>query len=283
MSNGAKRFKSDEDSQTELPDLYSIFKGEVASIQQYGIFVKIPGLKKHGLVHVSQISTSRVDNVGDVCEAGEKVYCKVISLEGDKIALSMKVVNQGTGQDLDPNNVQTSQDQQRKRQGYKREVPRIELGAVYDTTCKKCGGKGHLAQDCFHRPGDVTYELIEEKFEWPTARQTGLTTGDQETKETKSKDKHKHKKEKKHKKEMKEKKEKRHKEHKEEKLRSSSKKASTSTSSSHGEHHRHHSSSSPSEHRNHLDNRHDSNSDSSNKRKESRRHNVDIASKRTDD
>jgi len=154
----------------QLPELYSIIKGEVASIQDYGVFIKIPGCSKNGLVHISQMSSSRVDKASDVCELGEKVHCKVISVEGDgsKIALSMKAVNQRTGQDLDPNNVQANLDAQKKRTPFQRNVPRIELGAIYDTTCKKCGGKGHLAQDCFHKPGAQTYELIEESFSWPT-------------------------------------------------------------------------------------------------------------------
>jgi len=198
MSLSRKSFKSDDDCPDNLPDLYSIFKGEVASVQSYGAFVKIPGCRKHGLVHVSQLSTSRVEKASDVCEAGERVYCKVISLEaqGSKIALSMKVVNQSTGQDLDPNQVQSSQESQKRRTGFQRDVPRIELGAIFDTTCKKCGGKGHLAQDCFHRPGETAYELIEDKFEWPTSRQT-TTCQDMSSSCTKSNDKHKHKKEKK--------------------------------------------------------------------------------------
>jgi len=151
-----------------LPDLHSIFRGEVASLQPYGIFVKIPGCDKNGLVHISQISNSRVERPEEVVELKEKIYCKVISIEpdGKKISLSMKVVNQTTGQDLDPNQVQTSRDEHRKKD-FKKEFPKIELGAVFDTVCRKCGGKGHLAQDCFHVPGGKSYELLEEVFEWP--------------------------------------------------------------------------------------------------------------------
>jgi len=140
MSGSAKRFKSDDDDGVEaLPDLYSIFKGEVASVQSYGVFVKMPGCRKHGLVHVSQMSTSRVDKPGDVCEAGEKVYCKIISLEGSKVALSMKVVNQSTGQDLDPNQVQSSQDSQRRKTSYQRDIPRIELALSLTQRARSAG------------------------------------------------------------------------------------------------------------------------------------------------
>jgi len=259
MSSNAKRFKSDEyDDPEDLPVLYSIFKGEVASVRDYGIFVKIPGCRKHGLVHVSQMSTSRVEKASDVCEAGEKVYCKVTSLEsqGSKISLSMKVVNQSTGQDLDPNQVQSSQESQRRKMGFQRDIPRIELGAIFDTTCKKCGGKGHLAQDCFHKPGETAYELIEDKFEWPKAVQTA-TCPDVSTK---SKDKHKHKKEKKkkHKKEKKKEKDEKHSKSKRDK-HSSHKKLDPSSEKPHHHHHR-------------LSSHDDSESAASNKNCESRKH-----------
>lgn len=148
----------------EVPKLNSVFRGQVAAIQPYGIFIKIPACSKNGLVHRSQISNTLVDNPDEVVTVGEQVFCKVISAEADgsKIALSMKVVNQTTGKDLDPTNVQTTLDEKRRKKSFTHGVTPIELDAVYDTTCKKCGGKGHLAQDCFHRPGDKAYELIED-------------------------------------------------------------------------------------------------------------------------
>lgn len=33
-------------------------------------------------------------------------------------------------------------DEQNKKKNFKREFPKIELGAIFDTVCKKCGGKG---------------------------------------------------------------------------------------------------------------------------------------------
>lgn len=169
--NTMKRNREASSSDT-LPELHSIFRGEVTSLQPYGIFVKMPGCEKHGLVHISQISNSRVERPEEVVDLKEKIYCKVISIEpdGQKVSLSMKVVNQTTGQDLDPNQVQTSRDEQHRKKDFK-EFPKIELGAVFDTVCKKCGGKGHLAQDCFHVPGGKSYELIEEVFEWPAKTQ----------------------------------------------------------------------------------------------------------------
>ncbi|XP_062596071.1 zinc finger CCHC domain-containing protein 17-like [Saccostrea cucullata] len=155
-----KSKRRESDSNEPMPALHSIFYGEVASVQQYGVFVKIPDFKKQGLVHKSQMSKVRVDDPSEMLATGEKVYCKVISLENNKIGLSMKVVNQTTGKDEDSANVQSSMDLQKNRKFHKGERPKIELGAVLDTTCKKCGGHGHLAQDCFHVAGGKSYDLL---------------------------------------------------------------------------------------------------------------------------
>ncbi|KAJ8050785.1 Nucleolar protein of 40 kDa [Holothuria leucospilota] len=148
-----------------LPKLYSIFRGEVASLQPYGAFVKIPHTRKNGLVHKTQISKMKIDNPSDVLTVGDMVYCKVISLGEageEKISLSMKVVNQDSGKDLDENLIITKQEELRRKKGLPPVQDKIELGAVLNTTCKKCGMKGHLTQDCFKLPGDKLYDLIPE-------------------------------------------------------------------------------------------------------------------------
>lgn len=192
--------RSSDVSAGTLPEANSIIRGEVTSLKPYGVFVKIPGCEKNGLVHISQISNSRVERPEDVLELKEKIYCKVISVEGDgqKISLSMKVVNQTTGQDLDPTQLQTSKDEQHKKKNFKKEFPKIELGAIFDTVCKKCGGKGHLAQDCFYVPGGKKYDLLEEVFEWPKKieEEQKQKHGKKEKKKKKHKDKHKKEKEK---------------------------------------------------------------------------------------
>ncbi|KAK3909898.1 Nucleolar protein of 40 kDa [Frankliniella fusca] len=142
----------------------SIFIGEVASVQTYGAFVKIPGGPHQGLVHRSQISKVHVAEVSDVLAKGDRVWCKIISTTDDgKIALSMKVVDQGNGKDLDPNGVQIKLDEQKRKEwvpGEKRKT--ISLDAVFNTTCSKCGTRGHLGKDCFQVKGGKTYDLIPE-------------------------------------------------------------------------------------------------------------------------
>lgn len=187
-----------------LPPLHSIAKGEVVSIQTYGAFVRLPGYKKEGLVHVSEMSASRVENASEIVDVGERVWIKVIGreIQGDKVKLSfsMKAVNQGTGQDLDPNNVMADQDARRRRQFRDHTSNRITLEAVLNTTCSKCGCKGHFTKDCFSAPG-LQYALVPEEDDEEAQQQTATLEPQQDS------DKKKKKKEKKMKKKKRERKE----------------------------------------------------------------------------
>ena len=76
-------------AEAEVGKLYS---GTVARIVDFGAFINIlPG--KDGLVHISQISRERVENVGDYLKEGQEVLVKVLDLDArGRIKLSMKEV-----------------------------------------------------------------------------------------------------------------------------------------------------------------------------------------------
>ncbi|NXG21995.1 NO40 protein, partial [Grallaria varia] len=152
-----------------LPELYAIFQGEVATVTDYGAFIKIPGCRKQGLVHRTHMSSCRVDKPSEIVDVGDKVWVKLIGKEMKddklKLSLSMKVVNQGTGKDLDPNNVALDQDERKKRSFRDCTSQKITLEAVLNTVCKKCGCKGHFAKECFMQPGGTKYSLIPEEEE----------------------------------------------------------------------------------------------------------------------
>nr|XP_035954381.1 nucleolar protein of 40 kDa isoform X2 [Halichoerus grypus] len=152
-----------------LPALYTIFQGEVAMVTDYGAFIKIPGCRKQGLVHRTHMSSCRVDKPSEIVDVGDKVWVKLIGREMKndriKVSLSMKVVNQGTGKDLDPNNVIIEQEERRRRSFQDYTGQKITLEAVLNTTCKKCGCKGHFAKDCFMQPGGTKYSLIPDEEE----------------------------------------------------------------------------------------------------------------------
>ncbi|XP_007493039.1 zinc finger CCHC domain-containing protein 17 isoform X1 [Monodelphis domestica] len=200
------------ESLDDLPDLYTIFRGEVVTVTEYGAFIKIPGCRKQGLVHRTHMSSCRVDKPSEIVDVGDKVWVKLIGREmkNDKVklSLSMKVVNQGTGKDLDPNNIVTDQEERRKRTFKDYTGQKITLEAVLNTTCKKCGCRGHFAKDCFMQPGGTKYSLIpeEEEEEEEEAAAKAEVKGEEKSVHT-EKSSRKRKKEKKKKKKLKSKKE----------------------------------------------------------------------------
>lgn len=188
-----------------LPELYDVFQGEVAAVTEYGAFIKIPGCRKQGLVHRTHMSACRVDKPSEMVDVGDKVWVKLIGREMKddklKLSLSMKVVNQGTGKDLDPNNVALDQDERKKRSFRDYTSQKITLEAVLNTVCKKCGCKGHFANECFVQPGGTKYSLLPEEEEEETAEYEGdkksshaENSSKKKKKEKKKKKKHKSKK-----------------------------------------------------------------------------------------
>lgn len=71
-----------------------VYEGRVAKLMDFGAFVNIlPG--KDGLVHISQISEERVENVSDKLSEGEMVRVKVLEIDRQgRVRLSMKAVNE---------------------------------------------------------------------------------------------------------------------------------------------------------------------------------------------
>jgi polyribonucleotide nucleotidyltransferase len=67
----------------------------------FGAFVNFFG-SKDGLVHISQLSTERVNKTTDVVKEGDKVKVKLLGFDDrGKVRLSMRVVDQATGEDLE--------------------------------------------------------------------------------------------------------------------------------------------------------------------------------------
>ncbi|MDX1459028.1 MAG: polyribonucleotide nucleotidyltransferase [Marinobacter sp.] len=73
----------------------AIYKGRVERIVDFGAFVNIlPG--KDGLVHISQISERRIENVTDELSEGQEVLVKVLDVDNrGRVKLSMKEVKEG--------------------------------------------------------------------------------------------------------------------------------------------------------------------------------------------
>src|SRR5216683_2284609 len=83
------------------PELGQIYDGTVVKVMEFGAFVNFFGAKD-GLVHISQLASSRVQKTSDVVKEGDKVKVKLLGFDDrGKTRLSMKAVDQVTGEDLE--------------------------------------------------------------------------------------------------------------------------------------------------------------------------------------
>ena len=82
------------------PEEGQIYDGKVVKIVDFGAFVNFFG-KRDGLVHVSQIENRRLNHPSDVLKEGQDVKVKLLGFDDrGKVRLSMKVVNQQTGEEM---------------------------------------------------------------------------------------------------------------------------------------------------------------------------------------
>ncbi|MBF0334539.1 MAG: polyribonucleotide nucleotidyltransferase [Alphaproteobacteria bacterium] len=82
------------------PELGAIYVGKVVKTVDFGAFVNFLG-SRDGLVHVSELAPQRVAKVTDVIKVGDAVKVKVLGFDDrGKVKLSMKQVDQTTGEDL---------------------------------------------------------------------------------------------------------------------------------------------------------------------------------------
>ena len=89
----------------ESPKLYKIYDGIVTGVKDFGAFVNLHGIRGRvdGLVHVSAMQEgARVNHPSDLVSRHQPVKTKVVSIQGTRIGLSMKEVDQVTGRDLVP-------------------------------------------------------------------------------------------------------------------------------------------------------------------------------------
>jgi polyribonucleotide nucleotidyltransferase len=99
---------------TSEPEVGQIYEGTVVKVMDFGAFVNFFGAKD-GLVHISQLAPRRVQKTTDVVKEGDKVKVKLLGFdERGKVRLSMKVVDQETGEDLEAKQKAEAADQARE-------------------------------------------------------------------------------------------------------------------------------------------------------------------------
>jgi len=92
------------------PEVGLIYDGTVVKTMDFGAFVNFFG-KRDGLVHISQLADHRVENTTDIVKEGDSVKVKLVGFDDrGKVRLSMKVVDQETGEDLEGKASEASDD-----------------------------------------------------------------------------------------------------------------------------------------------------------------------------
>ena len=92
------------------PEEGMVYDGKVVKIVDFGAFVNFFG-KRDGLVHVSQIENRRLNHPSDVLKEGQDVKVKLLGFDDrGKVRLSMKVVDQATGEEVKPEAAEKSDD-----------------------------------------------------------------------------------------------------------------------------------------------------------------------------
>ena len=75
----------------------TIVNGTVTGITNFGAFVELEDARK-GMIHISEISRSYVEDIKSVLKVGQAVSCKVISVSPEgKVALSLKQMDDAEG------------------------------------------------------------------------------------------------------------------------------------------------------------------------------------------
>ncbi len=82
------------------PEVGVIYNGKVVKTADFGAFVNFLG-SRDGLVHISELQQGRVNKTSDVVNVGDAVKVKVLGFDDrGKVKLSMRVVDQATGEDI---------------------------------------------------------------------------------------------------------------------------------------------------------------------------------------
>jgi polyribonucleotide nucleotidyltransferase len=96
------------------PELGVVYNGKVVKVVDFGAFVNFLG-SRDGLVHISELAPQRVGKVADVVKVGDAVKVKVLGFDDrGKVKLSMRQVDQQTGEDLGDRRQQERQQEKAK-------------------------------------------------------------------------------------------------------------------------------------------------------------------------
>ena len=124
----------------EEAEVGKVYDGKVVNLVDFGAFVNFMG-GKDGLVHVSEIKNERVEKVSDELSEGQEVKVKVLEIDQrGKVRLSMRVVDQETGEELE--DTRPPRENKPRSGGGDRRGPRGNRSRGGDRGGRRDGGEG---------------------------------------------------------------------------------------------------------------------------------------------
>jgi small subunit ribosomal protein S1 len=97
----SERAAQEDELKTKLSQLKigDTVEGEVTGVVDFGVFVKF-GHELEGLVHISELAWQRIDDPKELVKVGDKVKAQIISLDNDRISLSVKRLSRDPWEDV---------------------------------------------------------------------------------------------------------------------------------------------------------------------------------------
>jgi len=76
-----------------------VVKGEITGVTDFGVFIKFNDLE--GLIHISELDWQLIEDPSDIVKIGDKVKAKIISINEDKVSLSLKALKQDPWKEIE--------------------------------------------------------------------------------------------------------------------------------------------------------------------------------------
>jgi len=134
------------DKMTSSIQVGEILTGKISGVVDFGIFVNFANLE--GLVHISEISWDKVNDPRNYAKVGDKIQVQVIGIEGDKISLSIKRLQEDRWLELIKD--------YKVGQVVKGEVAQIMPFGVFVKVNDKIDGLIHISELSFDHVADPT-------------------------------------------------------------------------------------------------------------------------------
>lgn len=93
-------FTEKESNQEVILEIFTKYKvgdeigGEITGVVDFGAFMRLEGTNTEGLIHISEIDWTLIEDPREFLKTGDKVKVKIIEIQGDKVSLSLKALKE---------------------------------------------------------------------------------------------------------------------------------------------------------------------------------------------